>query len=86
MRSMLTLLMRESSMPGIPLRRLLRQDMVMQELDSWLSILAAIWGLTLQSCTPTDILAFLELSWLHKHAGTYLPDGSHVAFPSGVNL
>lgn len=64
----------------------LRRDRTMQELDAWLSTLPALWGKTLLNCTPTDILAFLERSWLHKHAGTVLPDGSKVASPSGVNL
>ena len=58
----------------------------MQELDAWLSVLPALWGKTSMSCTPPDILAFLESSWLSKHAGTMLPVGSKVASPSGVNL
>ena len=36
---------------------------------------------TLQNWAPTDIIAFLECSWLGKHGGTKLPDRSTVASP-----
>lgn len=62
-----------------------RREKTMQELHTWLSHLPAAWGKSLLNCTPADVIAFLEDSWLVKHAGTTLDDGSLVCSPSGVN-
>ena len=37
------------------------------------------------SCSPADLIVFMESHWLARHAGTLLPDGSMIASPSGVN-
>ena len=62
-----------------------RRDKTMQELNLWLSQLPAMWHKTLMSCTPADIIAFMENSWLLAHAGTRLENGSLICSPSGVN-
>ena len=62
-----------------------RREKTMLELDQWLSCLPSSWGKSLLTCTPTDVIIFMERSWLAKHGGTVLPDGSIVASPSGVN-
>jgi hypothetical protein len=57
----------------------------MQELDSWLEHLpaATIMEKSLATCTPADLLVYMESHWLPNHAGTMLPDGSMIASPSG---
>ena len=57
----------------------------MQELDSWLEHLPAAMGKNLATCTPADLLVYMESHWLPNHAGTVLPDGSMIASPSGVS-
>ncbi len=37
----------------------------------------------LATCTPADLLVYMESHWLPNHAGTMLPDGSVIASPSG---
>lgn len=37
------------------------------------------------TCTPADLIPFLQDHWLEANAGTTLPDGSLVNSPSGVN-
>ena len=39
----------------------------------------------LATCTPADLLVYMESHWLPNHAGTMLPDGSMIASPSGVS-
>jgi len=63
-----------------------RRKRAMQELDQWLCSLPALWRKTLLTCSPTDVISFMERSWLAKHGGTVLPDGTTVASPSGVNV
>ena len=62
-----------------------RRNKAMQELDSWLQQLPAQWKKTLLSCTPADIVVYLESHWLAQHAGTILPDGEMIASPKGVS-
>ena len=57
----------------------------MQELDSWLGLLPAAMEKNLATCTPADLLVYMESHWLPNHAGTLLPDGSMIASPSGVS-
>ena len=59
-----------------------RWEQAMQELDQRLCSLPALWGKTLLTCSPTDVISFMERSWLAKHGGTVLPDGTTVASPS----
>ena len=61
------------------------RDKTMQELSQWLSQLPTQWEKSLLTCTPADLIAFLEDHWLNAHAGTTLPDGSLISSPSGVN-
>ena len=63
----------------------LRRNKQMQELHSWLSRLPASMDKTVMTCTPADLLVFMESHWLAHHAGTELPDGRFVPSPSGVN-
>ena len=62
-----------------------RREKTMQELSSWLNQLPVAWGRTLLTCSPADILAFMQGFWLQHHQGSHLPDGSSLASPSGVN-
>ena len=39
----------------------------------------------LATCTPTDLLVYMESHCLPNHACTMLPDGSIIASPSGAN-
>ena len=55
----------------------------MQELDSWLEHLPA--AMDLATCTPADLLVYMQSHWLPNHAGAVLPDGSMIASPSGVS-
>ena len=64
---------------------ILRQDKTLQELSQWLSRLPPGWGKTLVTCTPADLIAFVESHWLAAHAGTTVADGSIISSPSGVN-
>ena len=61
-----------------------RCNKAMQELDGWLQALPAAWGINLLTCTPADLVVYLESHWLAQHAGTTLPDGNIIASPSGV--
>ena len=62
-----------------------RRDKTMQELSQWLSQLPRQWEKSLMTCTPADLIAFMQDHWLEAHAGTTLPDGSLISSPSGVN-
>ena len=62
-----------------------RLDKTMQELNEWLSQLPTQWKKSLMTCTPADLIAFLQDHWLEAHAGTSLPNGSLISSPSGVN-
>ena len=62
-----------------------RRDKAMQELDQWLQQLPALWNKTLLTCTPGDLVVYMEYHWLAQHAGTTLADGSTIASPSGVS-
>ena len=62
-----------------------RRDKTMLELSQWLSQLPTQWEKSLMTCTPADVIAFLQDHWLEAHAGTTLPDGSLISSPSGVN-
>jgi len=42
----------------------------MQELDSWLEHLPTAMGKNLATCTPADLLVYMESHWLPNHAGT----------------
>lgn len=59
----------------------------MLDLDSWLEHLpaATVTEKSLATCTPADLLVYMESHWLPNHAGTMVPDGSMIAFPSGVS-
>jgi len=62
-----------------------RRQKGMQELDAWLQRMPLSWDRNLQTCSPADILAFMEEHWLKQHHGSTLSDGSSIASPSGVN-
>ena len=62
-----------------------RREKTMQELNEWLSQLPTQWEKSLMTCTPADLIVFLQDHWLEAHAGTTLPDGSFTSSPSGVN-
>ena len=62
-----------------------RLDKTMQELTEWLSQLPTQWKKSLMTCTPADLIAFLQDHWLEAHAGTSLPNVSLISSPSGVN-
>ena len=48
-----------------------------------LSFLAAMpYGHTLQTCTPFDLLVFLEEVYIPNHAGSQLPNGQTIVAPS----
>ena len=55
-----------------------RRKLGMQELDAWLKQMPLSWGLTLMTCTPSDILSYMEGHWL-RHQGSVLLDGSNIA-------
>ncbi len=57
----------------------------MQGLDSWLGLLPAAMEKNLATCTPADLLVYIESHWLPNHAGNLLPDGSMIASFSGVS-
>ena len=40
---------------------------------------------SLMTCIPEDLLVFLQLEFLPRHAGIVLPDGDHISAPSSVN-
>ncbi|KAL0021659.1 hypothetical protein WJX77_007737 [Trebouxia sp. C0004] len=62
-----------------------RRQKGMQELDAWLQRMPSSWNRSLQTCSPADILAFMEEHWLKQHHGSTMSDGSSIASPSGVN-
>ena len=62
-----------------------QREKTMQELNEWLSQLPTQWEKSLMTCTPADLIVFLQDHWLEAHAGTTLPDGSFISSPSGVN-
>ena len=62
-----------------------RCDKTMQELNEWLSQLPTQWEQSVMTCTPADLIAFLQDHWLKAPAGTTLPNGSLISSPSGVN-
>ena len=64
---------------------ILRREKTLQELSQWLSQLPQEWDKSLMTCTPADLIAFVESHWLAAHAGTTLLDGSLISSPSGVN-
>ena len=41
-----------------------RREKAMQELDQWLCCLPSSWRKTLLSCTPTDVISFMERCWM----------------------
>ena len=57
----------------------------MQELSAWLAWLPESMAKGLSTCTPADILVYMESHWLPLHGGTMLPEGTLIASPSGVN-
>ena len=63
-----------------------RREKAMSELHQWLCCLPPLWGKNLLTCTPTDVISFMERSWLAKHGGTVLFDCNTVASPSGVKV
>ncbi|KAK9806959.1 hypothetical protein WJX72_008684 [[Myrmecia] bisecta] len=56
------------------------------ELEEYLLTLPSSWGRSLRTATPEDIVSFCESTWLPKHVGSVLPDGSAVAAPSGLKV
>jgi len=60
------------------------RDKTMQDLIQ-ISQLPTQWDKSLMTCTPVDLIAFLQEHWLEAHAGTTLPDGSLISTPRGVN-
>ena len=62
-----------------------RRDMTMQELHTWLQQLPASLGKSLMTCSPADVLVFMESHWVNQHTGTDMADGSCIASPAGVN-
>ena len=63
----------------------MRRDRTLQELEQWLSQLPASWGKSLMTCTPADIVTFLESHWLSAHATPRLADDSLIPSPRGLN-
>ena len=55
------------------------------EFLSFLQALPSAWGLSMQTARPLDIIMYSETVWRHQHQGSWLPDGSKVASPSGHN-
>ena len=62
-----------------------RRTKTMQELDQWLQQLPAEWNKGLMTCTPADLVVYLETHWLGEHAGTQLSNGTMIASPKGVS-
>lgn len=63
-----------------------RREQAMLELSAHLATLPASWGRTLATCTPPDLLVYLEQHWVPTHGGTVLGDQPHlVAAPNSVN-
>ena len=52
-----------------------------QELDSRLEQVPAAMEKHLATCTPADLLVYMESHWLPNHAGTMLPDWEHDCLP-----
>ncbi|BDA41869.1 hypothetical protein COCOBI_02-6640 [Coccomyxa sp. Obi] len=53
------------------------------EFSVFLQTLPAAWGLNMMTARPLDIIMYSEAVWRHQHQGSWLPDGSKVASPSG---
>jgi len=70
-------------LPFLKHERLTPSSAVMQELSQWLSQLPTQWEKSLMTCTPADLIAFLQDHWLEALAGTTLPDGSLIDHPVG---
>lgn len=62
-----------------------KREQISQEFSAFLQSLPASWGRTIYSCSPLDVLAFVELSWVHQHQGSWLLSGARVASPSGYS-
>ena len=60
-----------------------RRDQLRSELSSFLAALP--YGRTLQTCTPEDLLVYLELVYIPNHAGSQLTDGSIHAAPATIS-
>ena len=56
-----------------------------EEFSAFLETLPASWGKNLKIAQPEDVIVFSKTVWRHQHQGSWLPDGSKVAFPSGHN-
>ncbi len=69
-----------SVQPGTQQRR---QD-IMTELNDDMKMLPPQWGKSPMTATPEDVASFLAGSWLPRHGGTLLPDGSTQAAPQSV--
>ena len=61
------------------------RNRAMQGFGQWLQQLPSEWNKTLLTCTPADVVVYLESHWLAQHAGTTLPDGGMIASPKGVS-
>ena len=59
-----------------------RRSQLAQELSVFLQQLP--WQSDLQTCTPEELLVYLQLEYLPKHAGSRLPDGAVIAAPSTI--
>ena len=57
------------------------QSGALVELAGWLSARSAATGRGLHNCTPDDLLAYMEGSWLPKHGELLLSDGQPHASP-----
>ena len=59
-----------------------RRMQLAQELSLFLQQLP--WQSDLQTCTPEELLVYLQLEYLPKHAGSRLPNGAVIAAPSTI--
>lgn len=56
-----------------------------QEFMAWLSARSTARGVDLLTCTPEDIIVFLESYWLRRHGSLLLSDGNLHAAPSTLS-
>lgn len=60
-----------------------RRSQVRDELSQHLAALP--YGLGLANCSPEDLLVFMEMIYLPRHAGSILPDGTCIVAPSTIS-
>ena len=61
-----------------------RRNQLRDELNSHLASLP--YGRNLDNCTPKDLLVYLQMIYIPRHAGSLLPNGACISAPSTIAM